>query len=93
MKIKLNNGYEIEVERINYTLKQKYINKKGKHDVRVCGYFGNIRQCMEKYLTECQIDFGSPEGIEIAEYVKMIEESNKNAVRGLYEVLERFPIK
>ena len=93
MIIILNNGYEIEIDRLNYTLKQKYINKKGKQDVRVCGYFGNIRQCMEKYLAECQIDFWGSEGIEIAEYVKMVEESNKNAVRDLYEVLERFPVK
>lgn len=93
MIIILNNGYEIEIDRLNYTLKQKYINKKGKQDVRVCGYFGNIRQCMMKYLEECQIDFGGSEGIEIAEYVKMVEESNKNAVRDLYEVLERFPVK
>ena len=48
--IKLNNDYEIEIDRLNYTLKKRYINKKGNPDVRVCGYFGNIRQCMMKYL-------------------------------------------
>lgn len=88
-----NNGYEIEIDRLNYTLKKKYINKKGKQDVRVCGYFGNIRQCMEKYLAECQIDFGGSESMTMMEYVKMVERSNVNAISSLYSVLDRFPIK
>lgn len=91
--IKLNNDYEIEIDRLNYTLKKRYINKKGKQDVRVCGYFGNIRQCMEKYLAECQIDFWGSEGMTMLEYVKMVERSNVNAISALYGVLDRFPIK
>lgn len=93
MIIILNNGYEIEIDRLNYTLKKKYINKKGKQDVIVCGYFGNIRQCMEKYLAECQLDNKSTEGMTMLEYVKMVERSNVNAISALYGVLDRFPIK
>lgn len=93
MIIKLNNGYEIEIDRLNYTLKQRYINSKGKQDVRVCGYFGNIRQCMMKYLQECQIDFGGTEAVSMMEYVKMVEQSNVNAISALYSVLDRFPVK
>lgn len=91
--IKLNNDYEIEIDRLNYTLKKRYINKKGNPDVRVCGYFGNIRQCMMKYLEECQIDNKSTEGMTMLEYVKMVEQSNLNAISALYGVLDGFPVK
>ena len=91
--IKLNNDYEIEIDRLNYTLKKRYINKKGNPDVRVCGYFGNIRQCMMKYLEECQFDNKSTESMTMLEYVKMVERSNVNAISALYGVLDRFSVK
>lgn len=48
---------------------------------------------MEKYLAECQIDFGGSESMTMMEYVKMVERSNVNAISSLYSVLDRFPIK
>lgn len=81
------------MECLNYTLRKRYTNRKGKPDVRICGYFGNIRKCMMRYLEECQIDFGSSESMTMIEYVKMVERSNVNAISSLYSVLDRFPIK
>ena len=95
--IKLNNGYFIEIDSLNYTLKQNYIgeDKKGqkKKYERTIGYFGNIRQLMERYLEQCQKEFIGQSDIDFEEYVKMVEQSNEMAVKGLESVLEQFPIK
>lgn len=91
--IKLNYGYFVEIDNLNYTLKQNYKSKNGKDQVRTVGYFGNMRHLMYKYLEQCQISYESNEGMEMLEYVKMVEDSNKNAVSGLNDVLSRFPIK
>lgn len=93
IKIDLNNGYYVEVDNLNYTLKQDYMNQNGKPSTRIVGYFGDMRHLIYKYLEQCQISYKSNEGMEMLEYVKMVEDSNKNAVSGLNDVLRRFPIK
>ena len=91
--ITLNNGYYVEIGKLDYTLKQDYINKNGKSATRIVGYYGNMRHLMRKYLEQCQISYEAPEGIEMMEYVKLVEESNEKAVSGLCDVLDKFPIK
>ena len=97
MKINLNYGYYIEVDTYNYTLKQKYDGKtkdgQDKDTVRNCGYFGNIRNAIEKYLIIVQIDLLDYEVLTLQEYVKSIELINKTAVRGLEKELSRFEVK
>lgn len=93
LRINLNNGYFVESGKLDYTLKQEYVSKSGKTATRIVGYYGNMRHLMRKYLEQCQISYKAPEGIEMMEYVKMVEESNERAVSGLYDVLDRFPIK
>lgn len=93
MRINLNHGYYVEVDNLNYTLKQDYINQKEKPSTRIVGYFGDMRHLIHKYLEQCQISYKSNEGMEMIEYVKMVEDSNENAVSGLNDALSRFPIK
>ena len=97
MKINLNYGYYIEVDTYNYTLKQKYDGKtkdgQDKDSVRTCGYFGNIRNCISKYLRLVQLDLLCDEALSLQEYVKDIELINKMAVRGLEKELSRFEVK
>ena len=97
MKIILNYGYYIEVDTYNYTLKQKYDGKtkdgQDKDSVRTCGYFGNIRNCISKYLRLVQLDLLDDETLSLQEYVKDIELINKMAVRGLEKELSRFEVK
>lgn len=97
MIIKLNYGYYIEVDTYNYTLKQKYHGKtKDGHDkdsVKTCGYFGNIRNAIEKYLKLVQLDLLDEEALSLQEYVKSIELINKMAVRGLEKELSMFEVK
>lgn len=93
LRINLNNGYFVEVGKLDYTLKQSYVSKNGKPTERIVGYYSNMRHLIRKYLEQCQISYEAEEAIKMMEYVKMVEESNKRAVSGLYDVLDRFPIK
>ena len=95
--INLNYGYYIEVDTYNYTLKQKYDGKtkdgQDKDSVRTCGYFGNIRRAIDKYIRLVQIDLLDEEALSLQEYAKSIELINKTAVRGLEKELSRFEVK
>lgn len=94
LRINLNHGYYVEIDNLNYTLKQDYVSEKtNKPANRTVGYFGNMEHLMYKYLEQCQIAYSSHEGMEMIEYVKMVEESNKAAVSGLHDVLSKYPIK
>lgn len=48
--IDLNNGFVVEVEELNYTLKKKIgVNKKGETTYKTCGYFGGLKNT----ITHC----------------------------------------
>lgn len=95
--IELKNGYYIEIDNLNYTLRQRYTgeSKDGtpKESVRTCGYFGNIRLAVEKYIKLTQLDVLDSETLSLIGYAKSIEQINKIAVQGLESILDRFPIK
>ena len=50
IEIKLQDGYFIEVDPLNYTLRQRYSGKtkdgEEKESVRTHGYYGSIRQAV-----------------------------------------------
>ena len=89
MQIKLTNGYYIEVEPLNFTLKQKYVsNKTGKEAERTFGYFRKLEEALDKFLRLNQIDVLSDMGMGMHDYVKKVEESNRMAVQAIKSVLE-----
>ncbi|MBO5921940.1 MAG: hypothetical protein J6Q48_06085 [Bacteroidaceae bacterium] len=93
MQINLINGYFVEVDPLNYTLKQKYRpkdkdgNLKEKEAVRTLGYYGKLEDALNGFLRHNQIDILSDLGMGMHEIVKNIEESNKAAVRAIMDVL------
>ncbi|PWJ49327.1 hypothetical protein [Faecalicatena contorta] len=95
--IELKNGYYIEIDPMNYTLKQRYTgtakNGDKKESERVCGYFGKIRTVIEKYIFIVQLDVTDGERLSMQEYVKTIEQVNKIAVQGLVEGLRQYEIQ
>lgn len=97
VRINLNYGYFIEIDTYNYTLKKEYTGKTkdgaDKEAVRTCGYFGNIRRAIDKYIRLVQIDLLDDEVLSLQEYVKSIELINKTAVRGLEKELSMFEVK
>lgn len=97
VRINLNYGYFIEIDTYNYTLKKEYTGKTkdgaDKEAVRTCGYFGNIRNCIEKYLKLVQLDMLDEEVLTMQEFIKSIELINKTAINGLEKVLSKFEVK
>lgn len=85
VEIELQDGYFIEVDPLNYTLRQKYSGKtkdgEEKESVRTHGYYGSIRQAVDRYIILSQLDFMDGMSIDLKEYVDLIERLNKSAVQ------------
>lgn len=95
--ITLKNGYYIEVDPLNYTLRQKYTGetKSGeKRDAfRTLGHFGNMESAIRKYIERSQLDVLDGERLTLEEYVDSIQKINAIALQGIQEELRRFPVK
>lgn len=95
--IELKCGYFIEIDNLNYTLKQRYTGRskdgKEKESMRTCGYFGDIRRAIREYLILTQLDVMDGEKLKMQEYAELVDRSNKLAVQGLESVLGGYPVK
>ena len=95
--INLKNGYYIEIDPLNYTLRQKYTGetKSGekKDAFRTLGHFGNMESAIRKYIELSQMDVLDGERLTLEEYVDSIQKINAIALQGLREELRRFPVK
>lgn len=87
MQITLTNGYSIEIDERNYTLKQKYEGKtkdgEPKDAERICGYFGKLDQALEEFLKSNQLDRGSDLAMDIEEYAQFVSQVNNAAVEAI----------
>ena len=92
MQINLINGYYIETDNRNFTLKQKYIGKRKdgtkKESVKIISHCGSLEQALETFLRLNQIPQDSKLAVDLMEYVNLVERSNKEAVRALKSILE-----
>lgn len=95
--IDLKNGYYIEIDPLNYTLRQKYTGetKSGekKEAFRTLGYFGNVESAIMKYIELSQMDVLDGERLTLEEYVESIQKINAIALQGIQEELRRFLVK
>ena len=95
--ITLKNGYYIEVDPLNYTLRQKYTGetKSGekKEAFRTLGYFGNMESAIRKYLEFTRLDVLDGERLTLEEYADSIQKINAIALQGIQEELRRFSVK
>ena len=92
MQINLINGFYIETDNRNFTLKQKYIGtrKDGtkKESVKIISHCGSLEQALETFLRLNQIPHDSKLAVDLMEYANYIEQSNKEAVRALKREIE-----
>ena len=92
MQISLINGYYIEVNNRNFTLRQKYVgtSKDGakKEYSKIISHCGSLEHALETFLRMNQIPQDSKLAVDLIEYVNLVERSNKEAVRALKSVLE-----
>lgn len=95
--ITLKNGYYIEIDPLNYTLRQKYTGetKSGekRDDFRTLGNFGNMESAIRKYIELTRLDVLDGERLTLEEYVDSIQKINAIALQGIQEELRRFPVK
>ena len=92
MQINLINGFYIETDNRNFTLKQKYIGtrKDGtkKEAVKIHGHCGSLEQALDLFLRINQVPKEAKIAVDLMSYADFINESNKEAVRALKSVLE-----
>lgn len=91
-RITLINGYYVDKDPLNYTLKQKYIGT-GKDDQpkemeRTIGYFGNITDAVEECIKCICDDETASFDDDIKEYAEVIDIIARNSVSKLQAVLE-----
>lgn len=91
-QVGIGNGYFVEIEPRNYTLKQKYIGKRKdgtkKESVKIISHCGSLEQALDMYLRINQIPTEAKYFVDLMAYADFIEQSNKEAVRTLKSVLE-----
>lgn len=92
MQIILINGYYIETDNRNFTLKQKYIGtrKDGtkKESVKIISHCGSMEQALDLFLRINQVPKEAKMAVDLMEYAYFIEQSNKEAVQALKRKIE-----
>lgn len=92
MQINLINGFYIDTDNRNFTLKQKYIGtrKDGtkKDAVKIISHCGNLEQALDLFLRINQVHKEAKMAVDLMYYANYIEQSNKEAVRALKREIE-----
>ena len=92
MQINLINGFYIDTDNRNFTLKQKYIGtrKDGtkKDAVKIISHCGNLEQALDLFLRINQVPKEAKMAVDLMYYANYIEQSNKEAVRALKREIE-----
>lgn len=92
MIINLANGYYIDVDPLNYTLKQKYAGKKKdgtlKEADRTHGYYPTLESAVERFITLNQIDCGADLAVDLREYVEFVRDANLQAIKDVKKLLK-----
>lgn len=92
MQITIINGFYIETDNRNFTLKQKYIGtrKDGtkKESVKIISHCGSLEQALELFLRINQVPKEAKMTVDLMAYASLVEQSNKEAVQALKRELE-----
>lgn len=91
MRIKLKYGYSIQIDRRNYTLRKVFVKRRPNQTyvaaTKIIGYYPDLSQCVEKYITECQDKLASDAIFDLHQYAEFIKYCNQTAVADLVTVL------
>ena len=92
MQINLINGFYIETDNRNFTMKQKYVGtrKDGtkKEAVKIISHCGSLEQALDLFLRINQVPKEAKMAVDLMSYANYIEQSNKEAVRALKREIE-----
>ena len=91
MIVRLTNGYFIEVDSLNHTLKQKYTGKtkdgEEKESEKVIGYYSSMEGAIKGFVKCNQNDLLPCTFVEMSEYIKSIECINNDAVESIKRIV------
>ena len=90
MRINLACGFYLEANGKNYTLREEYQGKtrdgSPRVGIRTIGHYNNAAAAIRKFL-EVSVLNGA-QAVELWEYAKMVEESNKTLAESLGKCIE-----
>lgn len=85
--INLIDGYFIEVDEMNHTLKQSYTGKtkngEDKNAERLIGYFSNVGECLERIVRLISLEESNQTVISLQEYAERAEKAFKQVREGI----------
>lgn len=91
-KIEIRDGYFIEVDEMNATLKKKYIfkNKDGvkKDGVKTIGYYPKPIDAIERFICLNRLDKMDGMELSISEYVNELKKADKEVIEFLKQMGE-----
>ncbi len=91
--IELGDGYFIEVDEMNATLKKRYIfkNKDGaeKEGVKTIGYYPKPIDAIERFICLNRLDKMDGAELTISEYVNELKKADKEVMEFLKQMNER----
>ena len=91
--IELCNGYYIDVDPMNFTLKKRYEGErketKEKFDAeKVCGYFSTLDGALERFVKLNQIDLLPRTSIDLTTYLELVRDANLLSVEAIKKTVE-----
>lgn len=82
--IVLFNGYFIEIDPLNHTLKQKYTGKdkdgNEKEAERIIGYYPNVKAALKRFVSLVQVDETDNRIIDMEQYLEAVEKANQKVM-------------
>ena len=91
-KIEIRDGYFIEVDEMNATLKKKYIFKKKdcaeKEGVKTIGYYPKPIDAIERFICLNRLDKMDGMELSISEYVNELKKADKEVMEFLKQMGE-----
>lgn len=88
--ITLMDGFYIEIEPLNYTLKESYTGKtqdgKDRCGTRIYGYFNDEKGALEKFFKVYRLKEIEGKELSLTEYIKAIEKADKKVMNFLSEL-------
>lgn len=91
-KIELIDGYFIEIDPLNFTLKQKYAGKKqdgaDRTGFRLYGYYPTLKSALKRFSELVRMDEMGDAAVSLSGYVDLIEKADKKVM----DFLERLDV-
>lgn len=85
--VELLNGYYIEIDPLNYTLKQRYkgSTKEGaeREGVRICGYYPTLKTALKRFSELMRLNEIDGRHVSLYEYTEAIVKADKKVMEFL----------